>query len=452
MMALLRLIVWRPPWLLGLLLVLASPALLTPQLVLSAYMEDRAFWLLSALVWIMVTGGVGMLVAVSRHQLQQAPFSWSLPDLRRRLLVGTVGVGAVVAAPLLLLPGLELPLRLAAYALALFAFFVAGPLFDAIEKRAWVDVLFILGLLALMWTGPGRAAGTAYELVARWPLAAGTAVAVVAATASVLILRSQFSAGTARSRVQRWSSPGSMAAFHWQTRREHRREWTGSLATDRLGPWLRATEWEGDENGTRLSLGLVFFVALIAVLFHAMGEPFFIVVMLCSLFVMLGFHLDSGLLYPLSRARRARLAAWGGTIQAGAAGALTLVLILGLDALGVPTRAREPEFPYSPWLALGLAVALAPMAQWATIRWGPPRWGPNRGRATRGGSVRSRGWSEAGRLGLFLAYVVTVVAAAYLLTGAPTLVVAAVVLATALVMQVAFHAAVRRHWARKDQA
>jgi hypothetical protein len=382
-------------------------------------------------VVVLVPAVLGLALAFPRLELQHALFSWMLPSGRRRLLVGTLAM-ALPAATVVALPVVRIapmPVGLAAVAIAFFWFVTASAAVDVAVPRAlrWSGVLALL-LAALRPGVVGR-------LVESWPWAAGAGA--VGAAASLLAV--QFSRRSSRVRHFRWSSASTGAtALYWAQRREVLRDWTHSLATGRVGPWLRAIAYEGSAGGAVPFPWSHALMAAFAVAWgHITNQPPMVVI-LGGLFLSHGrLQLASTVPYPLSRVRRAQLAATGNMIEAATFGAAMVAMLVAVRTAGVPVLGWFVEdSPRYGWaVVIGMTWAWAPIAQWSAIRW--PGW-------------RLTGRFEARFLVPWLAYALLATAGARLLTGQTPLALAAWVIGIAAAVQVAHWIAVYRHFARRD--
>lgn len=430
MSALLRLM-WRPGWLLvGLLAILPFISLLVVLAAIDG-LDGLAAAVVGPPVWWIVAATLGFGVTAAQLQLLHAPFSWGLPDLRRQLRAGTLVVGLTVSVPPALVPGLPPAGALTAFALTLFVFVLCG-------AAAEVGGRSTLGLLALLFVfGFGLRPGLELmaEIAARWPLEVGT----IALVGSGLLLASQFSARTARARYDHWSLfRGRVDATYWKGRRGRARRWTGSLATSRLVPWLRAASWEGSWGSGGQGLWLHFLGGGVAfgLMAHAMNNPFTVYVV-GFMFAFTAFELRAALPHPISRPLRARVVAWGGTLQLVLIGGAMAATIVGAGALGVPVFRDEPLNGLAMGPALAMALALGPLAQWPSIQWGHHQ----------AGGPDPRGLA---RIAVAVGYGAVAWLATVAVSVAEPLVGAVVIAGTALLAQVLFHLAVRRHYARAD--
>jgi len=384
------------------------------------------------LLWLWREAGVlpavalGAFVAAMRLELQHRPMTWTLPDLRRKLLQGTL-ILAFVAAGLVTLG--------------------AGP--DGAASVA--PSLFILAVLWFLL--PGLALDAGIPRVARW--AAGLAMlallirpslvtdlanlpplptAVLGISLTILVLYLQFSARIARARLSRWSALAPWArSLYWAERRDRASEWSRSVTTESMGPWLRAAAWEGAAGRPWRLLAASSVWPLVA---HLLANPAFLVAGIAMASARGAFLLKPWSLQPVSRSLRAKVTLWGARAELALVGLVAAVLMTGLAIVRIPPLPIALEAPSEPWpLFLGTALAWAPVAQWAPVRWG---------RMTGGSRPTLASWAT---VVIFL--LVTIVSALPLGRVDPLLQ-AACVCAVAVAAQIVFGVAVRRHYARAD--
>lgn len=313
---------------------------------------------------LLVPAAVGLVVAVARLEVQHAMFAWTLPDLRRRLATGSLLVAMPLALGLGLLVGRGgAPWTgVAAGSVAVLSFAVVGAVLDVAVPNA------------LRWTAIAALAVAAFQPGALADVAAARPilVGVLSLAAAAVLVGLQFSIWAARTRRFRWSSvgPGSRTLY-WTTRSGTVRDWRRSLATDRILPWMRAAEYERSQ-GRRLPFPVSHFVivGIHVAIAHLMSAPELFLILAGILYTFGTLQLAASLPYPLSRNRRARLAAAGMEAEAVlliAFAVPALLLILAVD-LPVITWFAEPP-PKVGWApVLAMAWAWAPLAQWSAAR------------------------------------------------------------------------------------
>jgi hypothetical protein len=386
---------------------------------------------------ILVPAVIGFAVAIARLEFQLAPMAWTLPDARRGLLLGTLIVALPIAMVSTLLSahlaptGTAAAAGAAAFALAMLSFTMAATAIDSGLPRALRGAALLL--LATAAVRP--------DVLAPLTIQASWSLAVAGSGAAALLLAVQFSRAAARRRHFRWSAfaPASHAHIYWAQRHASGRRWTHSLATERLGPWLRAAAYEGS-GGRRLTLPYQYLLmALMAVLAgHLMNFPFQTLI-LAGIFLVQGrLRLTSAPRYPLSRTRRADLATAGAVVEGVGFAALLVGVLLAVLAAGVPVPAWFAEETNSSvgWpVTIAMAFAWAPVAQWGLVAWpGTPR----------------QGGFDSRRIVLLMAYMLPALVTARAVAGLDPATLAAVATAFALVGYGVFWMAARRHFARAD--
>lgn len=315
---------------------------------------------------LLVPAAIGLTVTVVRLELQHAAFSWMLPGLRRDLLAGTlliaVPLGAVMAWVVTGGGGAAVSATgAAAFGVAILSFTLVAAGLDAAIART----LRWTALLALILAAVQPA--TFARMVEAHPVI-GLAASLVWVTA---LLYLQFSKPAARTRPFRWSAVATGATtLYWAGRSGVDRDWKRSLATARIGPWLRAAEYEGS-RGRSLSFPASSAVAaaFAAILAHTMSAPGMILVF-AGVFLWIGrLQLTSTLPYPLSRARRARLAALGMFIEATLLIALIALALFILRAIDLPLLPWAEDPTRELWApAVAMAWACSPIALWVNLR------------------------------------------------------------------------------------
>ena len=430
MSALLRL-TWRPValWLPFLLfLAIGWPQVLVPEESL-----PEAF---PGLLWLWREAGVlpavtlGAFVATLRLELQHRPITWTLPDLRKKLLQGTLLLAFAVAGLITLGTGPEMPSSMApsVFILAVLWFLLPGLALDAGVPgwARWSAGLAVLALLIRPSLG-GDLANLNLLLTA-----------VVGISLTILVLYLQFSARSSRARLLRWSALAPWArALYWAERRDRMSGWSRSLATERMGPWLRAAWWEG-AAGRPWRLLVVSSIWPLGA--HLIGNPAFLLVGIAMTSARGAFLLKPWSLQPVSRELRARVALWGARAELAVFGLVAAVLMSGLAILRVPPLPIAVEATPVSWsLFLGMALAWAPLVQWASVRWDPL--------GVR--AIPSLGvW--AGFAIFFLLFLLATTSSSLPLSRVEPVLQAACVGGVAVAAQMVFGVAVRRHYARAD--
>jgi hypothetical protein len=427
-------LLWRPftvPLLLPLFWAIAIPLFLLAERgapvgslwALEAHPEARlAAWHLVVLV----PAAVGLMLASARLELQHATLSWMLPDARRRLLAESLGVAVPLSLALGLMAGHgAAALVLAGMGVALFWFAAASAAADGAFPRS-LRWLVALAFVPIAFR-PESVAGLAER--APW------AVALMTLASSAWLLRYPFSRSAARLRPFGWSPVGAGSAReYWAGRREWVGSWSGSLATDRVGPWLRAA---GHEARVPLAFWFAAMAALAAGTAYLMDDPGMIPVLAGLAFCFGRLQLASSLLYPLSRRRRGEVAMAGAAAEAAIVTLLAAALVLAAQATEIPAWTRAVDAaPRAGWpVALALMWAWAPVALWPGVRW-PPTESLRFGR----------------RLPWYFAYVVVATLSADMAPAHDPALLAATTAGIGAVTHMGLWLAIRRHFARGDLA
>jgi hypothetical protein len=371
----------------------------------------------------------GFVVHVIRLEAQHRPVAWLLPGLRRGLLAGTLTVAVPVSLAVAVLARVHLEAgdAVAAFFLALLVFMLAGAVVDGGlgASLRWSSRVLLLALAALF--GYGAAEGV---LLAAVPLFAAT----------VVLVRLQFSRATARRHPYAGSVFEPVPGLASRSR-GHAPElvWQMRLDTMAIVPWLRAAQYE--------SLGVARFGYLTGLLLSAVPvatgfftrAPELIVILAGVAFAGTGLQLSGHLHYPLPRARRAPISLAGTLVHAGAYCAAMAAFALAFETWGgaLPRMTDIGTSTTGPFTAIGLAFALAPIAQWSAIRGEP---------ISVGGGLALREWGPiAGYMGA------AIVAQPLLSRGVVPAGAAALVVLAAAVYTV-HAAAVARYFARSDLA
>jgi hypothetical protein len=387
-------------------------------------------------VWqfiVLIPAVIGFSMAIVRLELQHALISWTLPDLSRRLLAGTLAIAAPLAAAAAFLAARNAPAGgetlhgAAAFALALLWFALAATAWDYAFPRGarWVALLLVV-LAALR---PSIMLAVAE--------AGGWAVAAAAIAAAALLFALQFSRGLARRRYFRWSPAATgRADLYWAERASSPRRWTGALTDDGLASWLRAAAFSQSRMPLAVRYLMMGMVAAIAA--YLVNNAAMILIMGGTFFGQPGLRLPPGLRYPLSRERRADLSTAGVFIDAALFTVVVTASLLTLRWFNMPVPAwLADETSRVGWgAAIAMTLAWAPLVQWSHVIWPatPARHG-------------AFDWR---RLLLMLAYVVPALVSTHLVTGLDPLPLAALTTTMVSVGYGVFWMAARRHFARAD--
>jgi hypothetical protein len=388
---------------------------------------------------VLVPAAFGLAVSIARLELQYATFAWMLPGVRQRLRAGTVLAALVAAGAVALLVARTAPGHVAVGASLWSAFAVAILCFAALSTA--MDAAFPW---LVRWTAFVAVAAAAVrpDVVRKLAESGPWLTGFFALGCAALLVAVQFSERSARSRYFRWSAMGPTGPgrriLYWATRRPAPpRRWSHSLATSRLAPWLRAAAYEGAGRGAPMRGVLM--PAVVVLWAHLAGNPVMAAILAGIFLVQGGLGLRSTLPYPLSRARQAEIAAAGSVVEAAA-----FVLLMSAAALAVHLL----RVPVLPWFAdeftavagwpviIGLTFAWAPIAQWAAVRW------PANSRNNQDVDVRA--------FLPMLPYALAVAVSARILLVHDPAVTAGVIMGLAVVVRLAWWAAVRRHFATVD--
>lgn len=404
-------------------------------------------WPVRDALWHLVAIGPiapGFIAAISRLEMQHTTLAAALPGLRRGMIAGTLAIGLPVAATLALLMGRIAPpsAAIVAFGLGLFSFLVPGAAVDVALPRPvrWLAGIVMMGALlssgdvgvdysAEGWIGPAAAAHPVL-------------MSLVALGCAATLLWLQTSPGLARRRPFLWSglAPSRAQSSYWARQSASWLGWHTRLATERLGPWLRAAMYES----SGFARGHVTLPVIAVLIATVTGEPSWLWMFAGIGFAARGIQLCAGLPYPLSRNRRAALAYVGTLFDAslfcGVAGVVLLMIaLLPLPDVRLPLFAPDAASAFNSWpMSLGLAFALAPIAQWAVLLW----------------SVGVRRRQSAGRVVCVVVYMITCAVALNALSaphfaGSPRDT-AIVVAALAIAAQIVHWFAVRGYFTTRD--
>ncbi|HLU38175.1 MAG TPA: hypothetical protein VK081_02245, partial [Planctomycetota bacterium] len=329
-----------------------------------------------AIVLPMLTGFVAGRMT---KEVQHGPFAWTLPGLRRRFAAGVLSLALLAALPAAL--AFARAGRPAA-ALALLCtgalwFALATAVFDPYPSAA-VSRAALVALLAVLLGGDD----VVLALVEARPLAC----AAFAAPAAAAFLLREFSAGAARMRPFVPVFPlGTGGERQWmQARLAHRpprdREWMLDHIGQGLAPWLRATQYERFGKYALGWAGWTAAVALVAagVAVLTRGDAAEMTRTVAAVFA--AHHILASpfprkwMAYPLTRAQRARVAFWAGTVHGAAVCALFAVSLLAAGVL-LPRLAFLPlgdaalPAPVHVLALAGSILAWTPLLQYVQVRW-----------------------------------------------------------------------------------
>jgi hypothetical protein len=312
---------------------------------------------------IVIPGMAGLTLGYYRLELQHTMMSWPLPALRRGLVTGAASVAMPLAliGSLLMLRNADASLAIAAFAVALSTFALGWFLYDvAVPWPPRAIAVFILLSAAL------SPAWLVVRAETRPLLATALALAMLP-----LLMSATLSVPLARRRVllARYFDPSAPFPFTISgvTRVD---EWTSSLATQKLMPWIRAAIHESKRRYPRDYIVNALIVVLLA---RVTGITIIPVIALCTGMMAHGTRLHE-LWYPLSRAKRASVA-YGSMLVEAVTYAAAFALMLALSyALPLPTLTIFNVAPAAAtprlWVfTIGAAAALSPIAQWARLHW-----------------------------------------------------------------------------------
>jgi hypothetical protein len=387
-------------------------------------------------VWqliVLVPAVIGFAVAIARLEVQHTLFSWTLPDLSRQLLIGTLAIATPLAAAAGFLAARNAPMGAAslhgaaAFALALLCFALAAAAWDYAFPRGarWVSLLVV----AVAGLRPGIMLAVAE--------AGGAAVAVAAVAAAGLLFALQFSRRLARRRLFRWSpAAAGRTDLYWAERTNSSRRWTAGPTDDRLVQWLRAAAF--GQSRTPMAVRYLLMGMVTAIAAYLTNNAAMILIMGGVYFGQPGLRLAPGLRYPLSRKRRADLSAAGAFIDAAFFAVVLMGSLVAVRWVGLPVPAwLAEEASRAGWgAAIAMTFAWAPLVQWGHVIWPA--------------TAETHGAFDRRRFLLLLAYVVPAVVSIYAVTGLRPLPLA--VLTTAMISAgyIVFWFAARRHFARAD--
>jgi hypothetical protein len=210
----------------------------------------------------------------------------------------------------------------------------------------------------------GVFAGPAYvRMVEAHPVLTGR-IALALAVGMFWLVQAPHAARVRPISVLRMRQAGGPRWLIWLLGVDARKEWSTSLTTPQLLPWLRAA---AHETTPPFPIGTVL-VAVASVLYaRLLNQPLALVWGALVCLPNAHLQLRKEVLYPLSRARRAELAHAATVVSAlafSAAAAVALVVSTRFSvALGDATRS-----PLGWYLAPVIIALFAPIAQWVTVR------------------------------------------------------------------------------------
>jgi hypothetical protein len=321
---------------------------------------QRAIWEMGLLLG----AAVALFTNLPRLEVQHSATAWSWPGLHGGLATGNLMVGAAVATLVatLLARVAPAPLAIAGGAGSLLAFSLVTLVVDSTAPSA------------IRWLIIGTAAAVAIrgEAVFAVASAAPWTAAAVSVAVAVLAQRSVFSPASARRRPFIFTgaagTPSRSALADFWSRRGSDRAWWGDLATDRVGPWLRAAEYESFGALRRGYPGQYALMALVVSVLSLLALDSSILVFVGIILSSSGLQLRRTLFHPIGRDELARIAIAGAMIDAVAICGLSALVYL---ALAQPLAALFPQPDGARWFTtLALAFAWAPVAQWSIVRGG----------------------------------------------------------------------------------
>ena len=312
---------------------------------------------------ILFPGFFGLFLGYYRLELQHTLMSWPLPAMRRGLIRGaaTVALTLALVGSWLMLRNANPSLAIAAFAIALVAFALGWFLYDVAVP--WLPRAAAVAVLLAAAFSPAWLATRAesHPLLAA-ALALSALAPVMSATVSVPLARRRVLLG-------RYFDPSGPFPFAISgiTRPD---EWRLSLVTERLLPWIRAAVYESTRRYPR---DYIMGAIVIVLLARVTGITAIPIVALCTWLISSGVRLHE-LWYPLSRAKRARVAYGGMLVDAATYIAVLSLIMLFSYALPLPTVrilniAYDTDTPRIWAFTIMTAAAFTPIAQWAQLHW-----------------------------------------------------------------------------------
>lgn len=361
-------LLWRPAILLALFPLalvtgLAFMDFLGEPVLLSSERAEAAH----STLWrfaILVPAAVGLFTSLLMRELQHTLFAWTLPDLQRKLRLGKLVLGAVLAAGTALtsLQFATPQLSVAVFGCALLTFAIGGVLFDPVLSKIEGRGAAII-IVALAYS-PASAA----SVLEPQPLVAG----VLAAAAAVYLLWREFGQSLSRRRPltfmsPSWSPTASAMRQYWARQATSDSEWNRSLYRAGIVDWIRAGAYEayGARRGGYAAQWPVN-IAIVVILCYFTDSPS-MAAMFPWIFVgMSGLQLSSRLPHPIHRSDRARLFFMSSVADTIAASGSALVSIALLFTIGARTQWLGGEQALGDTLtSLAFFAAFSPIGHWA---------------------------------------------------------------------------------------
>lgn len=364
-------LLWRPAILLALFPLalvtglafmdfLSDPALLGSE---RSAATHRTLWRFA----ILVPAAVGLFASLLMRELQHTLFAWTLPDLSRKLRLGKLVLGSVLAGGVAVTSlSFGTPqLSVAIFGCSLLTFAIGGVLFDPVlSKIEGHGVALIIVALAYR----PASAGSVMELQ---PLLTGA----LAVAAAFLLLRREFGQSLSRRRPltfmsPTWSPTSTASRQYWARSATNDAEWSGSLHRGSTIDWIRAGAHEsfGARKGGYFAHLLVLIV--IAVVACYFTDNLGMAAIFPWIFVgMSGVQLSSRFLYPINRKERANLFFMSTSADTLSAIAAALVALAVLLVIGPRTQwIGEGQAIGDAFAFLAFFAALAPIGHWSKIR------------------------------------------------------------------------------------
>ncbi|HUF50632.1 MAG TPA: hypothetical protein VMN60_07365 [Longimicrobiales bacterium] len=308
---------------------------------------------------VLVPLALGVMAAVPGLDVQHTSLGWLLPDVRRAMLVATFFIGSALALVYTVLfarTGMFALLPVV-FASGLFWFLLPCAVLDSALPRAAQWLGFAVGL----------AAAFDPDVMGRVAEAQPVAVGATAAALVAAMLLAHVSVPLARRRPWTWSQFYGSVHAYWARQKRRPRRWTGSLATDRALPWLRAAGHEASPSPYPRHQAMQALAG--AAVAHAFADPMFFLLVAGMGLTNGGTQLSTTLTYPLSRARRADLSFLGGLRDAATVFGLAALALFTAQWLQLPALVYHANV--EPWYGMvGAGFAFVPIAQWSTVLWG----------------------------------------------------------------------------------
>ncbi|WP_310570295.1 hypothetical protein [Gemmatimonas sp.] len=301
---------------------------------------------------------VGVLASTAADELLRQPGSWVLPGLRRSLAAGDVlmmlALSAIVGAVSWRAGGVAVAVGVAI--IAPFWYAVGGGARLAAKRPKLIGAL---GLVVL-------AMGAAPTMYSRVVTGALPLTALVAACATVVLMRARWSPGVVRMRAAVGAPEallsGSKVVFSRARAMSERGQLDEGLVAT-LAFWVRAAAYEYMAGGRA-----AFTVSgvMMAVITHLFQTPVPLALMSVS---QRGLQLGSTMVYPISRRERATILYVCNAIDIALLACCFTVTYVALRAVHAPTVSFMASLAQGVWpVMLAAAVALAPILQWARVR------------------------------------------------------------------------------------